>query len=48
MCEAVGHPVRELTRIAFGTLELGPLPEGSSRRLNLAEIESLLEPTDQG
>ena len=47
MCEAVGHPVRELRRIAFGSLELGPLAEGSSRRLNLAEIESLLEPTDQ-
>ena len=41
MCEAVGHPVIELTRIAFGPLELGELPPGRHRRLTAAEIERL-------
>jgi 23S rRNA pseudouridine2605 synthase len=41
MCEAVGHPVRELTRIAFGPLRLGALAVGASRRLNATEIDRL-------
>ena len=41
MCEAVGHPVQELTRIAFGPLELGTLAPGKHRRLTAAEIERL-------
>jgi 23S rRNA pseudouridine2605 synthase len=41
MCEAVGHPVRELTRIAFGSLRLGALATGASRRLNATEIARL-------
>ena len=41
MCEALGHPVRELRRVRFGPLELGPLREGASRRLTPKEIESL-------
>lgn len=41
MCEAVGHPVVELRRIALGPLRLGSLPEGSSRRLRPAEIQRL-------
>jgi 23S rRNA pseudouridine2605 synthase len=41
MCEAVGHPVVELTRIAFGPLRLGDLPPGRHRRLTAAEIERL-------
>jgi 23S rRNA pseudouridine2605 synthase len=41
MCDAVGHPVRELTRIAFGTLRLGALASGDSRRLNATEIARL-------
>jgi 23S rRNA pseudouridine2605 synthase len=41
MCEAVGHPVRELTRIAFGPLRLGALASGDSRRLNATEIARL-------
>ncbi|MFZ0092047.1 MAG: pseudouridine synthase, partial [Solirubrobacteraceae bacterium] len=28
MCEAVGHPVRALTRVGFGPLALGDLPPG--------------------
>jgi 23S rRNA pseudouridine2605 synthase len=41
MCEAVGHPVIELTRIAFGPLRLTDLAPGQHRRLTQAEIERL-------
>ncbi len=41
MCEAVGHPVKSLTRTAFGPLVLGELREGSLRALNPAEVEAL-------
>jgi 23S rRNA pseudouridine2605 synthase len=41
MCEAVGHPVTELTRIAFGPLRLTDLAPGQHRRLTQAEIERL-------
>ena len=29
MCDAVGHPVKEIERIAFGPLRLGTLPRGA-------------------
>jgi 23S rRNA pseudouridine2605 synthase len=41
MCAAVGHPVRELERIAFGPLRLGGLAVGGYRRLGAAELERL-------
>lgn len=41
MCEAVGHRVEELTRIAFGPLRLGNLAPGRHRRLTAAEVERL-------
>ena len=41
MCAAVGHPVRELERIAFGPLRLGGLEPGEHRRLTPAEVERL-------
>jgi 23S rRNA pseudouridine2605 synthase len=41
MCEAVGHPVRSLARVAFGPLELGGLPVGRWRELSGAEVEAL-------
>jgi 23S rRNA pseudouridine2605 synthase len=41
MCEAVGHPVAELKRVAFGPLALGRLGEGEHRRLSRAEVERL-------
>jgi 23S rRNA pseudouridine2605 synthase len=41
MCEAVGHPVRDLQRIAFGPLRLGDLAPGHHRRLTKAEVERL-------
>lgn len=45
MCEAVGHRVIELERIAFGPLKLGDLPRGAHRRLDRAEVERLGEAT---
>jgi 23S rRNA pseudouridine2605 synthase len=41
MCDAIGHPVRELTRIAFGPLRLTDLAPGQHRRLTAAEVEQL-------
>ena len=41
MLEAVGHPVRELTRTAIGPVRLGRLRPGSWRRLRHAELEDL-------
>jgi 23S rRNA pseudouridine2605 synthase len=41
MLEAVGHPVRELERVAFGPLRLGALDVGEHRALSPAEIERL-------
>ncbi len=41
MCEAVGHPVRSLERVAFGPLTLGSLARGAHRRLSAAEVQSL-------
>jgi 23S rRNA pseudouridine2605 synthase len=43
MCAHVGHPVRRLERVAFGPLELGELPAGSSRLLTGDEVEALLD-----
>ncbi len=41
MCKAVGHSVVELTRIAFGPLELGELKPGAHRRLSEGELQRL-------
>ena len=43
MCEAVGHPVLELQRTAFGPLRLGGLQPGAYRRLRAGESERLRE-----
>jgi 23S rRNA pseudouridine2605 synthase len=43
MCEAVGHPVLELRRVAFGPLRLGTLAPGAYRRLGEAELRQLRE-----
>ena len=41
MCEAVGHRVVALERVAFGPLRLGALALGQARRLAPAEVERL-------
>jgi len=41
MLSAVGHPVRSLTRVAYGPLTLGSLAEGATRRLSPAEVRAL-------
>jgi 23S rRNA pseudouridine2605 synthase len=41
MCDAVGHPVLELTRVAFGSLRLDDLGPGEHRRLGAEEIAGL-------
>ncbi len=41
MCEAVGHRVVALERVAFGPLGLRGLDPGESRRLSRAEVERL-------
>jgi 23S rRNA pseudouridine2605 synthase len=43
MCAAVGHPVVRLSRVAFGPLKLGALPEGAARRLSEREVRALRE-----
>jgi 23S rRNA pseudouridine2605 synthase len=41
MCEHVGHRVRSLQRVAFGSLMLADLPEGGHRVLTAAEVQAL-------
>src|SRR3954469_15112706 len=41
MCEAVGHPVLALRRVAFGPLALDDLPPGRHRRLTRTEVDAL-------
>ncbi|HUA71801.1 MAG TPA: pseudouridine synthase [Solirubrobacteraceae bacterium] len=48
MCEAVGHPVKRLERVAFGPLALGELPRGRWRKLSAAEVEALMAATSEG
>ncbi len=43
MCEAAGHPVKRLERVAIGGLRLGNLKPGSYRRLTDDEVEALLD-----
>jgi hypothetical protein len=41
MCEAIGHPVLKLTRVAFGFLTVGDLPVGRWRFVTPEELEGL-------
>jgi pseudouridine synthase len=41
-CQALGHPVRRLTRVRFGPLTLGRLPPGESRPLTGREVAALM------
>ncbi|HEY7516893.1 MAG TPA: pseudouridine synthase [Methylomirabilota bacterium] len=40
-CEALGHPVRRLRRVAFGPITLGDLPRGAHRALTARELAAL-------
>jgi len=40
-CEALGHRVTRLRRLAFGPITLGDLRPGASRRLTPREVRSL-------
>ena len=44
--DAVGHPVVELTRTAFGPLRLGGLAVGTTRELSRDEIGDLFDTVD--
>lgn len=41
MCQAVGHPVRSLTRVSMGPLSLGRLRPGEWRELTADEVAAL-------
>lgn len=41
MCQALGHEVIALKRVAIGTLELGDLPKGKWRHLKKEEVQYL-------
>ncbi len=41
LCEALGHPVSKLSRVAFGTLKLSGLELGYYRHLSQKEVKSL-------
>ncbi len=41
MCEAIGHRVLALQRVAYGPLSLGDLAPGEHRRLEESEVERL-------
>jgi 23S rRNA pseudouridine2605 synthase len=47
MCDAVGHPVVRLERVAFGPLRLDDLPLGRHRLLKPAEVEALRRVTER-
>jgi len=42
MCEAVGHPVQRLERVAIAGLTLSDLRPGAYRRLSDEEVAALL------
>jgi len=44
MCQAVGHPVLELVRTGFGSLDLGDLAPGAHRLLSERELHGLRPP----
>lgn len=43
MCDAIAHPVRQLSRTAIGPVRLGRLPVGESRELTREELGALLD-----
>ena len=47
MLTAVGHPVRQLSRVSFGPITCSGLEEGSWRLLTTAEVDSLRSAVDE-
>jgi pseudouridine synthase len=47
MCEAIGHPVDELRRVAIGPIRDNRLKLGQWRELSTLEVESLRRATDK-
>ena len=47
MAEAVGNRVVSLRRVRFGSVELGSLSQGQSRRLSEVEIARLWEDSER-
>ncbi len=47
-CQALGHPVRRLRRVAFGPITLGALPPGAVRPLTSREVRALRAAVAQG
>jgi 23S rRNA pseudouridine2605 synthase len=45
--DAVGHPVRKLSRTAIGPVRLGRLKPGELRELTREELGELLDLTDK-
>ncbi len=41
MCEKVGHPVKKLTRVRFGTISIADLAKGEYRSLKPHEVKQL-------
>ena len=48
MCEAVGHPILKLIRVAFAGVGIEGLPEGETRELADAEVTELRKLTGVG
>ena len=48
MCQAVGHPVLQLQRVAIGPLQLGDLPLGGWRMLSDVELAELCRAAESG
>ncbi len=48
MFAAVGHPVRSLRRVSFGSLHLGHMPPGTHRILRATEVQALREAVGLG
>jgi 23S rRNA pseudouridine2605 synthase len=47
LLDAAGHPVRELTRTAFGPLHIGSLASGAMRDLTRDELGALYDSVDE-
>lgn len=48
LCEATGHDVIKLKRIAIGSIELGDLPSGGTRHLDINEVRRLVGASSRG